>query len=406
MRIRAAVLTAPNRPLEVVDLELEPPRRDEVLVRLLAATASATATSPTSTASGRCRCRSCSATRAARSIEDVGEGVDPARIGDRVVLTFSPACGALPLLPRGPREPMPRRRRRSRRRAPARRHARRLSRDGAPVHHLAFVSSFASHAVVPADGARSRSTPSSISTLACLLGCGVTTGVMSVTRRANVRPGEAVADPRLRRRRAVRRDRARSSSRAAPDRRRRSAGGEARARARGSARPMCSIPAGRHPSQQVREIVPGGVDAPFVALGVQGVAEQAFRCTRAGGTTVLIGQPSMSTAMRLHVYDATQFEHTVLGSNLGRRGAGAARARAGPPRGRGRAPARAAGDPPVPARADRGGGGDDRERPGRPRWSSVTDRVLTAPGPATSIARNRLGAQDSPALIDKEMRPA
>ena len=29
-------LTAPNRPLEVADLELDPPRRDEVLVRLAA----------------------------------------------------------------------------------------------------------------------------------------------------------------------------------------------------------------------------------------------------------------------------------------------------------------------------------------------------------------------------------
>jgi len=69
--------------------------------------------------------------------------------------------------------------------------------------------------------------------------------------------------------------------------------------------------------EQVRELAPGGVDHSFVAVGVEGVAEQAFACTRDGGTTVLIGQPSMSTTMRLPIYDATQFEHTVLGSNLG-----------------------------------------------------------------------------------------
>ena len=54
------------------------------------------------------------------------------------------------------------------------------------------MSSFADHAVVPANGAipvTERLEPG----LACLLGCGVTTGVMSVTRRANVRPGESVA---------------------------------------------------------------------------------------------------------------------------------------------------------------------------------------------------------------------
>ena len=68
----------------------------------------------------------------------------------------------------------------------------RLHRGGERVHHLALVSSFADHAVVPASGAipvTERLEPA----LACLLGCGVTTGVMSVTRRANVRPGESVA---------------------------------------------------------------------------------------------------------------------------------------------------------------------------------------------------------------------
>jgi threonine dehydrogenase-like Zn-dependent dehydrogenase len=68
----------------------------------------------------------------------------------------------------------------------------RLHRGGERVHHLALVSSFADHAVVPANGAipvTERLEPA----LACLLGCGVTTGVMSVTRRANVRPGESVA---------------------------------------------------------------------------------------------------------------------------------------------------------------------------------------------------------------------
>jgi Zn-dependent alcohol dehydrogenase len=36
-----------------------------------------------------------------------------------------------------------------------------------------------------------------------------------------------------------------------------------------------------------------------------------------GGTTVLIGQPPMGVKAGFDVYDATQFEHTVLGSNMG-----------------------------------------------------------------------------------------
>ena len=123
-------------------------------------------------------------------IEEVGEGVDPARVGDRVVLTFSPPCGHCRFCLEG----------RSNLCATAAAGldgghlgdgTTRLHLDGAPVHHLAFVSSFAHYAVVPLAGTVPV-TEELDPTLACLLGCGVTTGVMSVTRRANVRPAESV----------------------------------------------------------------------------------------------------------------------------------------------------------------------------------------------------------------------
>ena len=38
---------------------------------------------------------------------------------------------------------------------------------------------------------------------------------------------------------------------------------------------------------------------------------------RDGGTTTLIGQPAMGVRASFPVYDVTQFEHTILGSNLG-----------------------------------------------------------------------------------------
>jgi Zn-dependent alcohol dehydrogenase len=59
------------------------------------------------------------------------------------------------------------------------------------------------------------------------------------------------------------------------------------------------------------------VDHAFEAIGIAEVAEQAFAAVRDGGTTVLIGQPAMGVKTGIDVYRATQFEHTVLGSNLG-----------------------------------------------------------------------------------------
>jgi S-(hydroxymethyl)glutathione dehydrogenase / alcohol dehydrogenase len=38
---------------------------------------------------------------------------------------------------------------------------------------------------------------------------------------------------------------------------------------------------------------------------------------REGGTTTLIGQPAIGVRASFPVYDVTQFEHTILGSNLG-----------------------------------------------------------------------------------------
>ena len=69
--------------------------------------------------------------------------------------------------------------------------------------------------------------------------------------------------------------------------------------------------------EQVRAIMPEGVDVSFEALGRPELADAAFRSTRFGGTTVLIGQPPMGVKACFDVYDATQFEHSILGSNLG-----------------------------------------------------------------------------------------
>jgi S-(hydroxymethyl)glutathione dehydrogenase/alcohol dehydrogenase len=189
MRISAVVLDAVGS-LCVEDLELEPPRRDEVLVRLLA---SGICRSDLSLVDGKwpAPLPMVLGHEGAGRIEAVGEGVDPDRIGEPVVLTFTPACGRCRfclqgrvnlctaaaaamddgvLLDGSPR----------------------LRRAGRPVHHLALVSSFATHAVVPANAAIR--VPAELDpALACLLGCGVMTGVVSVTRRANVRPGESVA---------------------------------------------------------------------------------------------------------------------------------------------------------------------------------------------------------------------
>jgi len=312
MKIRAAVMEQAKQPLVVGDVELDEPRRDEVLVRMLATGICRSDLSfmdgkwpsPLPIVLGH---------EGAGVIEAVGEGVDESRVGERVVLTFAPPCGRCRFCLEG-RANLCLEAAACMDAGTMRDGTTRLHRGDERVHHLALVSSFADHAVVPANAAIPV-IESLEPGLACLLGCGVTTGVMSVTRRANVRPGESVAvfgcggvglaavlgaglisaqpviavDP-------------------LPDK---------RAMALGLGATHAVDPGEGDPAEQIRAIVPGGVDHAFEAIGIPDVADQAFRSVRDGGTTVLIGQPAMGVKAGFDVYDATQFEHTILGSNLG-----------------------------------------------------------------------------------------
>jgi len=71
------------------------------------------------------------------------------------------------------------------------------------------------------------------------------------------------------------------------------------------------------PVSALRALLPAGADFTFDAIGQPEVSAQAFAATTQGGVTVLIGQPAMGVTAGLPTYDVTQFEHTVLGSNMG-----------------------------------------------------------------------------------------
>ena len=312
MFVDAAVFTGVSRPLAVERIELDPPRRDEVLVRLLS---SGICHSDLSFIDGSwpAPLPMVLGHEGFGIVEEIGEGVVAPRRGDHVVLTFAPACGRCRFCLEG----------RSNLCVLAARcmdngymwdGTTRLHGGGERIHHLALVSSFATHAVVPAAGAipvDSRLDPA----IGCLLGCGVTTGIMSVTRRAGVRPGESVAVF--------------------------ACGGVGLSAIAGarlvSAFPIIAVdplepkrrlalamgathtvdPHAGDVSEQIRDLTPGGVDYAFEAIGRPEVATTAFASVRDGGTTVLIGQPPIGVQAGFPVYDVTQFEHTILGSNLG-----------------------------------------------------------------------------------------
>ncbi len=190
MRIRAAVLERTGGPLTVGDLELAPPGPEEVLVRLHA---SGVCHSDYNAVDGTAEtpCPAVLGHEGAGVVEAVGARARRVRPGDHVALSWAPSCGTcpecirdLPWLCSTARPAMAAGGLMDR--------TTRLSRDGEPVYHYSFLSTFAEACVVPERSCVPipRDVPFDV---AGLVGCAVTTGLGAVWRTANARPGDRVA---------------------------------------------------------------------------------------------------------------------------------------------------------------------------------------------------------------------
>ena len=148
LKIRAAVLEADRCGRSVVeDVELAPPQRGEVLVRLAASgvchsdqnAIDGTADTPCPAVLGH---------EGAGVVEAVGEGVTGVAVGDHVTLSWAPSCGRcaecirdLPQLCQAAWPAMGA--------GALLDGTTRLSRDGERIHHYSLISSFAEACVVP-----------------------------------------------------------------------------------------------------------------------------------------------------------------------------------------------------------------------------------------------------------------
>jgi NDMA-dependent alcohol dehydrogenase len=189
MRITAAVLHDVNKPYSIETVELDPPRRGEVLIKVRAA--------------GVCRSDlhfqkgeapialpAVLGHEGAGSVEAVGEGVTMVKPGDRVILSFVPNCGHCPSCETG-------------RPYLCDEHARTTGKlfdntsrlhtlAGQDLAHMGKVACFAEHAVVPEAGCIPAPAGLDFPQMA-LIGCSVTTGVGAALFNAGVQPGDSVA---------------------------------------------------------------------------------------------------------------------------------------------------------------------------------------------------------------------
>lgn len=190
MRISAAVLEQTGGPLTVCELELATPGPGEVLVRLHA---SGVCHSDQNAIDGTAatRCPAVLGHEGAGVVEQIGPGVTRVRPGDHVALSWAPSCGicgeCLRGLPQLCSTAWP-----AMAEGGLLDGTSRLTRDGEPVYHYSFISSFAEACVLP-ERSCVRIHPDVPFDVAGLVGCAITTGLGAVWRTAGVRPGERVA---------------------------------------------------------------------------------------------------------------------------------------------------------------------------------------------------------------------
>jgi S-(hydroxymethyl)glutathione dehydrogenase/alcohol dehydrogenase len=302
--VRAAVLYEFGRPLIVEELELDPPRQGEVLVRMVASGICHSdlhvqqGIHPTSlpVVLGH---------EGAGVVEEIGGGVNHVRPGDHVMLTWLPYCGACRQCASG-------------RPNLCERVAWydttledgtcRFHRDGERIHHY-NTSSFAERSVVPARTAIPVD-PTLPMTEVALMGCAVMTGVGAALNTARVRPGDSVAVV--------------------------GCGGVGLNVVQGAAIAGATTivavdpvpakltlarelgatdgvdPRAGDPVEAVRELT-GGVDHAFEALGRPETIELAIQLTGRGGQAILIGMAPPDARVTFDALTATIEERAIRG---------------------------------------------------------------------------------------------
>jgi len=181
---RASILEAPGEPAVVRDIVVDDPGPNEVLVRIVASGVCHTDLTVKNLKGNGMKFPIVLGHEGAGIVEQVGEGVTHLKPGDAVVIAYRAPCEQCPACLRGdPRHcymalrPGPRIKRKS---------------DGAVCSQVLRCGTFATHTVVHAKAAIKMPEGMPLDK-ACLIACGVITGVGAAMNTTPVLPGSRVA---------------------------------------------------------------------------------------------------------------------------------------------------------------------------------------------------------------------
>ena len=310
MKTRAAVFHGPGRPLEVREIELEEPRDDEVVVRMVSVGICGTDLHsvkgewerPTPMVLGH---------EGAGVIEEVGSAVSSVRPGDRVVLSWAPSCGECADCARGrPAACVPLHRAIGAGTLVDGRTG--MSLDGETVYRGTATGALAERVVVAERVALPLGDDVPLEE-AALLGCAALTGIGAVLFAARVEQGSSVVVV--------------------------GAGGVgqfvlqgARLAGAGTVVSVDPVEARREQALELgataavtpeglkstmRELLPEGADYAFDAVGAPETTGLALRWTRSGGSCVVVGLPAAGARLDLDPGEFNRREKWLTGTMYG-----------------------------------------------------------------------------------------
>jgi S-(hydroxymethyl)glutathione dehydrogenase/alcohol dehydrogenase len=309
--MRAAVLFEQGKPQRVEELDLESPRRGEVLVRMAASGV----------------CHSCLhaadgswkgvpvpivlGDEGAGVVEALGPDVTELAVGDHVILSWAPTCGRCHYCVIG-RPNLCEARQPGRGVLPD--GTTRMSLRGRPVYHYGHVATYASQTVVH-ESCAIRIDKNMPLDRAALIGCSVMTGVGAVINTAAVPPGASMAVF--------------------------GAGGVGLNVVQGgalvAAHPIVAVDVRANKLEHaralgashaidashedavaaIRRLTRLGADYTFVAVGDTRAVSQALEALAPGGTCVLIGVPETGATVPVDVRPLVTAERVVRGCSYG-----------------------------------------------------------------------------------------
>ncbi|HLT14991.1 MAG TPA: S-(hydroxymethyl)glutathione dehydrogenase/class III alcohol dehydrogenase [Marinobacter sp.] len=191
IKSRAAVAFAANKPLEIVEVDVAPPKEGEVLVKIVATGVCHTDAYTLSGADPEGLFPTILGHEGGGIVEAVGPGVKNLQVGDHVIPLYTAECGECKFCTSG-KTNLCGAVRATQGKGVMPDGTSRFSYKGEPIYHYMGCSTFSEYTVLPEISLAKIPKEAPLDKV-CLLGCGVTTGIGAVLNTAKVEEGATVA---------------------------------------------------------------------------------------------------------------------------------------------------------------------------------------------------------------------